>query len=86
MGANRIIHATAPYFMPILFQSAARGADPTLFAATLAEPGSYSGPQWLRETRGPVGPANLSKYAHNDELARDLWELSEAKTSVSFAL
>ncbi len=86
MGANRVIRATAPYFMPVLFQSAAAGANPTLYAATEAEPGSYTGPQWLRETRGPVGPARLSRYATDDELALRLWELSETQTGVVFEL
>ena len=82
MGANRLIRATAPYFMPIIFQSAAAGANPTLYAATDAEPGSYSGPQRLRETRGPVGPARLSRYARDEHLGRQLWELSEEKVGL----
>mgnify|MGYP003296011652 CR=1 FL=1 len=86
MGANRLVRATAPYFMPLLFQSAAAGANPTLYAATIAEPGSYTGPQRLRETRGPVGPARLSRAARNDELALSLWELSEEQTGVTFSL
>jgi hypothetical protein len=69
--------------MPVLFQSAAAGAHPTLYAATAAEPGSYTGPQWLRETRGPVGPARLGRFARNDELALQLWELSEQQTGVT---
>ncbi len=86
MGANRLIRATAPYFMPVIFQSAVKGANPTLYAATLAEPGSYTGPQRLRESRGPIGPARLSKHARADDLARQLWELSADKTGVHFAL
>jgi NAD(P)-dependent dehydrogenase (short-subunit alcohol dehydrogenase family) len=83
MGANRLVNRAAPYVMPVLFQSAAAGAHPTLYAATAAEPGSYTGPQWLRETRGPVGPARLSRFARNDELALQLWELSEQQTGVT---
>ena len=85
MGANRLVNRLAPYVMPVLFQSAAAGANPTLYAATVAEPGSYTGPQWLRETRGPVGPARLSACARDDELALRLWELSEQQTGVTFA-
>ncbi|MGZ6792331.1 MAG: SDR family NAD(P)-dependent oxidoreductase, partial [Mycobacteriales bacterium] len=66
MGANRLVRLAAPYVMPIIFQSAAAGANPSLYAATEAAPGSYTGPQWLRETRGPVGPARLSKHAQDD--------------------
>jgi len=86
MGANRLIRAVAPFFLPIIFQSAAKGANPTLFAATLAEPGSYTGPQRVRESRGPIGPARLSKYAQDEQLGKDLWALSEEKTGVTFGL
>jgi len=86
MGANRLVRAIAPYFLPIIFQSAAKGANPTLFAATLAEPGSYTGPQRVRESRGPIGPARLSKYAQDEQLGKDLWALSEEKTGVTFGL
>jgi len=86
MGANRLIRATAPYFMPIIFQSAKAGANPTLYAATAAEPGTYSGPQHLRETRGPVGPAKLSSFARDENLGRKLWDLSQSKTGVAFDL
>jgi NAD(P)-dependent dehydrogenase (short-subunit alcohol dehydrogenase family) len=84
MGSNKLIRLTAPYFMPLLFQSSAAGANPSLFAATLAEPGSYSGPQGFRETRGKVGPAKPGRHARNDDLARRLWDRSEQLTGVSF--
>lgn len=86
MGANRIVRLGAPYVMPLIFQSAAKGANPTLFAATVAEPGSYTGPTAMRETRGPIGPAKLSRHARDEALGRRLWELSEQRTGVSFGL
>ncbi|WP_310961694.1 oxidoreductase [Nocardioides terrisoli] len=86
LGANPLVHLTAPYFMPLLFQSAARGADATLYAATAAQPGSYTGPTRRREWRGPVGPARLSRHARDEDLARALWELSEQKTGLALAL
>ena len=86
MGANRLIRATAPFFMPVIFQSAAKGANPTLYAATLGEPGSYTGPQKMGESRGPIGPARLSTYAQDTDLAAKLWDLSEDLTGVEFAL
>ncbi len=86
MGSNLIIRKTAPYFMPVIFQSSAAGANPTLWAASYGEPGSYVGPQWLMESRGRLGEAKLSRHARNDELARKLWDISEAKTGVSFDL
>ncbi|MCL2542912.1 MAG: oxidoreductase [Nocardioidaceae bacterium] len=86
MGANGLIRALAPLFMPILFQSAVKGADPTLYAATEAAPGSYTGPQGFRQTRGPIGEARISTYAADEQLGRDLWALSERLTGVTFAL
>lgn len=86
MGSHLVVRVAAPYFMPVLFQSARKGADPTLYAATVGEPGSYTGPTWLRESRGPIGPAKRSRHARDEDLARKLWELSEEKTGVSFAL
>ena len=86
MGANPIIRRTAPFFMPVIFQSSKAGANPTLWAATYGEPGSYVGPRWLMESRGRLGEANRSRHATNAELARQLWDISEAKTGVTFDL
>ncbi|MBO9522795.1 MAG: SDR family NAD(P)-dependent oxidoreductase [Nocardioidaceae bacterium] len=86
MGANPVVRALAPFFMPVLFQSAAAGANPSLYAATLAEPGSYTGPQRRGESRGPIGPAKLNRHARDEDLAARLWALSEEKTGISFAL
>jgi NAD(P)-dependent dehydrogenase (short-subunit alcohol dehydrogenase family) len=86
MGANPLIRLVAPLLMPLMFQSAAAGANPTLYAATLGEPGSYTGPQNRGESRGPIGPAKLNKVAEDDEVAAKLWALSVQKTGVSFAL
>ncbi len=86
MGANPVIRAVTPLLLPIIFQSAAAGANPSLYAATLAEPGSYTGPQRMGESRGPIGPAKLNRHAQDDELAAKLWSLSEEKTGVSFGL
>jgi NAD(P)-dependent dehydrogenase (short-subunit alcohol dehydrogenase family) len=86
MGANPLLRAVAPFLLPLIFQSAAAGANASLYAATLAEPGSYTGPQRFRENRGPIGPARLSRYAADDELAGKLWTLSEEQTGVTFDL
>lgn len=86
MGANPFNRYVAPLLMPIIFQSAARGADPSLYAATLAEPGSYTGPQRLGESRGPIGPARINKVARDATLRARLWEMSESATGVTFAL
>jgi NAD(P)-dependent dehydrogenase (short-subunit alcohol dehydrogenase family) len=86
MGANPLLRAVAPFLLPLIFQSAAAGANASLYAATLADPGSYTGPQRFHENRGPIGPARLSRYAADDELARKLWVLSEKQTGVAFDL
>jgi hypothetical protein len=71
-------------FGRIVFQSAAAGANPTLYAATDAEPGSYSGPQWLGESRGPVGPARIVPPGDDLSLAAQLWDLSTELTGVEY--
>jgi NAD(P)-dependent dehydrogenase (short-subunit alcohol dehydrogenase family) len=86
MGANPLVRLAAPVVMPLIFQSAAAGANPTLYAATLGEPGSYTGPQRRGESRGPIGPARLNKHAKDDDLAARLWALSEERTGVTFEL
>ena len=82
MGANPVVRVTAPWVMRAIFQSAAAGAKPTLYAAFEAAPGSYTGPRWLRESRGPVGPARLSALAQDHELASLLWAVSQDLTGV----
>lgn len=86
MGANPVVRAVTPFVLPLIFQSAAAGANPSLYAATLGEPGSYTGPQRLAESRGPIGPAKLNKHAQNADLAAELWKVSEERTGVTFAL
>ena len=87
MGASWVMrHVVGPFVLPMVFQSAAAGANPSLYAATVAEPGSYPGPQRFGEWRGPIGPARLSRYAADEELGRKLWALSEERTGVSFGL
>jgi len=86
MGASPLYRVVGRYVLPLVFQSAAAGANPSLYAATLADPGSYTGPQRRGESRGPVGPARLSRYAADDDLATRLWALSEQMTGVTFPL
>lgn len=84
LGSIPGIKQLAPFFMPLLFQSAEAGADPVLYAAAEAGPATYSGPQRLRESRGPAGPARLSRWARDEDLAGKLWTLSEELTGVTF--
>ena len=87
MGANPVVRRVGSLLAPLIAQSAAAGADAILYAASTAAPGSYSGPQWLGESRGPVGPASVSPIAQDQgdgSLAAQLWELSEELTEVSY--
>ncbi len=84
LGSIPGVRLVAPPFLRLLFQSAAAGANPTLYAATAAEPASYTGPQSLRESRGKVGPAKLNRLARDEALATKLWDRSEELTGVEY--
>ena len=84
IGASPVVRAVAPWVMRVVFQSAAAGAKPVLYAATGAAPGSYTGPRWLRESRGPVGPAQLSILAQDPTLASRLWQVSLDLSGVEY--
>jgi NAD(P)-dependent dehydrogenase (short-subunit alcohol dehydrogenase family) len=84
LGAIPGVRPLAPAVLRLLFQSAAAGADPVLYAVAEGEPASYTGPQRLRESRGPAGPARLSRYARDEMLAAKLWDLSLDLTGARF--
>lgn len=83
-GANALVRGMRNTVGRVMFQSAAAGAHPTLYAAGVAAPGSYSGPQWPGGMRGPAGPARPSPTARNPRLAAELWDLSEELTGVRY--
>lgn len=85
MGANPVMRHLSPIVLPLIFQSSEAGTNPTLYAATQAEPGSYTGPQFLGESRGPLGPAKINQHALDPALRRRLWERSEELTGVVFS-
>jgi NAD(P)-dependent dehydrogenase (short-subunit alcohol dehydrogenase family) len=85
VGMNRFVRVVGPAFVRVIMQSAASGARATLFAATEAEPGSYTGPQRFGETRGPIGRASLSEQAADIRLAGKLWGVSEDLTGFRYA-
>jgi NAD(P)-dependent dehydrogenase (short-subunit alcohol dehydrogenase family) len=84
LGSLPGVRFVAPVLLKLVLQSAKAGAEPTLYAATAAEPGSYTGPQGLRETRGRIGPATMSPLALDDDLAGRLWAVSEDLTGVRY--
>lgn len=67
-------------------QSAAAGALPSLRAAT--DPtftgGEYVGPASLGGTRGAPVIAGMTRWARDEQLARDLWAATEQATGVTF--
>ncbi|WP_416903530.1 oxidoreductase [Micromonospora echinospora] len=67
----------------LVTQSAAKGALPTLHAATSPDidSGSYFGPTRLGHTRGPAGAEQPSTAAMDPTLGRRLWSLSEELTA-----
>ncbi|MBT9465566.1 MAG: SDR family oxidoreductase [Hydrogenophaga sp.] len=71
-----------------LFQPAAQGALPTLFAATSpqAQGGMYYGPDKLGETRGHPTIAKVPPQAMDPGAAARLWIESERLTNVEFPL
>jgi len=85
MGANPVLRLAAPVFLKIFTQSALAGARASLYAATEAEPGSYTGPRRFGETRGPIGPAKLLPLAKDEALGRQLWSVSEELTGLHYA-
>ena len=85
LGSIPLLGALSRPFTRLFFANAAAGAEATLYAATVAEPGSYTGPTGLRETRGPVGPATLSPLARDADLSAALWAVSEELTGVRYA-
>jgi NAD(P)-dependent dehydrogenase (short-subunit alcohol dehydrogenase family) len=73
----------APLLRP-LFNTAAQGAWPTLYAATGedVEGGKYYGPSKRGETAGPAVRVKSTRSSHNKKVAQKLWELSIEMTGV----
>ncbi|MFD1141216.1 SDR family oxidoreductase [Larkinella insperata] len=86
-GAGRWSMAgMARNFLPFLFQPAAQGALPTLYAATSreAEGGVYYGPNKMMETRGFPSVAKIPAQAEDVHVSLRLWELSQELAKVQF--
>ncbi|CAJ1493840.1 oxidoreductase [[Mycobacterium] kokjensenii] len=76
------------YGLPLLGQPPERGAESTVYAASVADadPAIYWGPTKLGESRGPMGRCPSSKLSKDQNLWRRLWEESEKMTGVSYPL
>jgi NAD(P)-dependent dehydrogenase (short-subunit alcohol dehydrogenase family) len=70
----------------LIGQSAATGAEPTLYAATLPdiEGGAYIGPGGFKEMRGHPKRVESSAASHDPASARRLWAVSEELTGVRY--
>jgi NAD(P)-dependent dehydrogenase (short-subunit alcohol dehydrogenase family) len=84
MGANPFLRFIGPRVLRLVAQSPTAGARSTLYAATEAAPGSYTGPRRLGETRGAIGPARLSAVAQDEKLGEQLWLVSEELTGFRY--
>lgn len=74
--------------MAFLFQSAAQGAVPTLFAVTATEArgGEYYGPTGFMELRGDLGFAKVPAAARDLKTSERLWTVSESLTGTVYPL
>ncbi|MDO8421651.1 MAG: SDR family oxidoreductase [Parvibaculum sp.] len=84
-GARSVLGMARSYLW-FLFQPAAQGALPTLYAATSprAQGGAYYGPDKLGETRGYPTVAKIPPQALDIGSTAKLWVDSERLTSVLF--
>lgn len=80
------LHSHVRSWLPFLFQPAAQGALPLVYAATdrRARGGAYYGPDRLGETRGYPAPAKIPRLAQDRAACERLWALSERLTGVAF--
>lgn len=81
-----ILHPAYRIVGPMIFQSAAMGALPTLRAATDPDVrgGQYFGPDGFGEQRGNPKLVHSSSQSHDREVQQRLWTVSEELTGVSF--
>ncbi len=73
-------------FFPLVGQSAANGALPTLYAALGADinGGDYCGPRSMRQMRGAPVKVGSNPASKDQAAAKRLWKLSEDLTGVRF--
>jgi len=71
---------------PFITQSAAMGALPMLYAASVPDAvgGSYLGPSAMFEMRGYPKVVSSNRKSHDESVARRLWSLSEQLTDVNY--
>ena len=85
-GRNSAISYIMKLVGPVIFQTAAQGALPTLFSAAspLAKAGAYYGPDSRNEMRGTPALARVPPQAADTDMAQRLWALSERLVKTKF--
>jgi NAD(P)-dependent dehydrogenase (short-subunit alcohol dehydrogenase family) len=88
MDGSRLMRAVWSGLNGLLAQDAARGALPTLYAATApgVKGGDFIGPDGFREARGYPKKVESTDRSHDLDLAARLWEVSETLTGVRYEL
>lgn len=87
-GARSILNLLGSYLVgPLVGQSAVRGAEPIIHAATAPEVhgGELFGPTGRFEMKGPAGRCEFAPRALDQAVAERLWEESEEMTGVRYA-
>jgi NAD(P)-dependent dehydrogenase (short-subunit alcohol dehydrogenase family) len=87
-GENSLMNRLGGFTLkPILSQSAAAGALPTLFAATAptAQPSGYYSPDGLFELKGNVHAAHIPPKAKDLQAAQRLWDISNQFTGAHWS-
>lgn len=84
-GNDHLVAKLTRLLQPLVSQSAAEGALPTLFAATAAQAvgGAYYGPGGRLEMKGPPKLARVMPQAQSEKVAAELWDVSGRLTGVT---
>jgi len=79
-GGSRFFRALYRITNKVIAQSAVLGSYPLVLAAAEpeAEAGIYYGPTGIGDAWGPVGKSKVARHARDEEVARKLWEATEA--------
>lgn len=88
-GSGRgLLAKIIPPFIALTSQSAARGAWPTLYAATSSavRGGHFYGPDGFREMRGYPVEVRAEQQAYHEVVAAKLWQVSEQLSGVRYPL
>jgi len=81
-----LMFVSSPFFS-LFTHSPEKGALPTLYAAlgTDVHGGDYFGPQGRSEMTGDPGKAQSTALSHNEDIAKQLWEVSEKLTGFKYS-